>query len=556
MLPTSGSGGSLKMNRRDMKRLTETLRAETGRAMTELHIPGHPRPYFLSQLLRDDEEWRVEGKFGALTDEAHERRRSGLVDVRVGSYRNDQVRSGALRDNSTEVESYTMVPLPIGGHLDGVRHGLWRLTESKYREAIDDMLHKKAIELSYLDENSRLPSFGRQKPMVDMSFCDLATPDTEAKRDLVLKASASFKKYPLLRDGSVKWSAGTSVRVFVSSEGTVVSECQSFRTLSLDLWYLSKDGHGLSKSHTWYVTDPEEIPDLTTIRRTIKGLYGQLDALAKAPVLRSFSGPVLLDPRPAGMLVHEALGHRLEGNRLLSSGEGQTFRDALGEQILPPGVSLRDDPRLSHFGGKSLVGHYNYDDEGVPSQCADLVVDGTLRGFLSSRIPIAKRHRSNGHGRSAYNSRAISRMGVTMLEAHDGLSDDELFAAFLEEIRCQHVPYGIRIMEASGGETSTDSYDFQAFLGQIDCAAKVYPDGRQELVRGVDFVGTPLNAIRGIVGVGRRMEVDNAWCGAESGYVPVTTISPAVLVDELELQQKPGRTLTQFAYPMPWETPG
>ena len=139
------------------------------------------------------------------------------------------------------------------------------------------------------------------------------------------------------------------------------------------------------------------------------------------------------------------------------------------------------------------------------------------------------------------------------MEAQDGLDDRALKRALVEEIRAQQVPYGVRILEASGGETATESYNFQAFLGDINLATRVFPDGKEELIRGVNFVGTPLNAISGIIAAGNRSEVDNAYCGAESGYVPVTTISPALLVSHLELQSKAEATYTQYAMPMPWE---
>jgi hypothetical protein len=145
-------------------------------------------------------------------------------------------------------------------------------------------------------------------------------------------------------------------------------------------------------------------------------------------------------------------------------------------------------------------------------------------------------------------------MGVTLVESHDGLDRRALRRRLLEEIRRQNAPFGIRIIEASSGETATDAYNFQAFLGEINLASKVYPDGREEWVRGVNFVGTPLNAIGGIVAAGDRYEVDNAYCGAESGYVPVTTVSPALVVSELELQSKAETPYSPYTYRIPWES--
>lgn len=541
------------MDRRQSKRLARLLHEENARAMRGLRIPGHRRPHYLSHLTRHRERWVVEARFGSLIEETHEQIQNALCDVRVGSFRRDQVRSGGLSDNSTDLESYELVRMPIGGGQDGLRHALWRLTEAKYREACDDLLHRKAVELSYLDSNRALRAFERREPGYGMHFSLPGEVDHAAHRKLALDVSRAFKRYPLLRDGYVRVRATNLVRVFVSSEGDEIIETSTQRSIELYVWYLAADGHSMPYTKSYFVADGDELPTAAALKRELKRIYARLERLSKAPVLRSYVGPVLLEPRPAGLLVHEAIGHRLEGNRLLSQGEGQTFRDAVGAEILLNGIDIWDDPRLTHHEGQSLCGHYLYDDEGAASTRASLVSDGVLEGFLTSRAPITKRHTSNGHARSARHERAISRMGVTVMQAREGHSDDSLRNAFIEEIRRQEVPYGIRILEASGGETTTEAYDFQAFLGQVDLASRVYPDGREELIRGVDLVGTPLNAVRGILAAGSRQEVDNAWCGAESGYVPVTTISPALLVDELELQAKPMRPMTQFAYPIPWQ---
>ena len=145
----------------------------------------------------------------------------------------------------------------------------------------------------------------------------------------------------------------------------------------------------------------------------------------------------------------------------------------------------------------------------------------------------------------------MSRMGVTILKTSISHDEKSLKKQLIEQIKIQGVPYGIRIMVASDGETATEAYDFQAFLGDVNLASRIYPDGREELVRGINFIGTPLNAVHGIIAAGDRPEVDNAWCGAESGFIPVSTISPALLVRHLELQSKAESPYTQYCYPMP-----
>jgi hypothetical protein len=147
----------------------------------------------------------------------------------------------------------------------------------------------------------------------------------------------------------------------------------------------------------------------------------------------------------------------------------------------------------------------------------------------------------------------MSRMGVTVLETSDGQDEKSMRQQLIDLVQQQGLPYGIRILNATGGETATDAYDFQAFLGEVNLASRVFPDGREELIRGVNFIGTPLNAIHGIIAAGDRPGLDNAWCGAESGFVPVSTISPSLLVRHLELQSKSDTPYSQYCYPMPGE---
>ncbi len=540
------------MDRASAQRLTRAGAEELARAMRKMRIPGHPRPYYLSFLIRDEESWRIQARFGGLAVDRHERRRNAMVDVRVGTRTYDQVTDGGLHDNDKESESFDYVELPFGGDLDAVRHGLWRLTDARYREAVEDLLNRRSHELTYLDPDRRRVSFDRRPKQLDLRWRHLPEVDRERWIRYVELASATLRHYPDVKASHVEFEADHVCRIAVNSEGSQRLECLPIWSIECQLWLLSKRGDGFPWTIKHTVTDPLELPSLPALRAEITSVILKLRRLSEAPTLRSFSGPALLDPIPAGLLVHEAIGHRLEASRLRAAGEGQTFKDSIGQQILPPFLSLRDNPRLERFEGRSLVGHYGFDDEGVDSRDASLVDHGRLVDFLTTRSGTRPRHRSSGHARSSYHERATSRMGVTILESHEGLTDPELKQALVAEIRRQRVPFGIRILEARNGETATETYDFQAFLGEVNLAARVYPDGREEWIRGVNFVGTPLNAIRSIVAAGSRAEVDNAFCGAESGYVPVSTICPALVVSELELQSKAESPFTQYSFPIPW----
>ncbi len=542
----------MSMSRSSIKRLTAALTQEALRARDELKANGHRRPYFVGYLVRDIEQLWIDARFGTLFADERRRWRRCFADVRVGSYRADHVHDGGLSDNSTKAESYSYASLPIGENLGGVMHGVWQLTEARYREAAEDLLEKRAEQLHVLDPNRSLPAFERRDPTIHRSLPELPEVDRAAWVAYVEAASAIGRREEDLVCCEVELTVRNVTRILVNTEGSIVVDRQPFWQLAVVLDLSSAKGVMVPWNLSWFVTDPAELPSLDALKKEMRRSIRAMRKIAAADTLRAYAGPVLLDPRPAGLLMHEAIGHRLEGNRLLSSGEGQTFRDALGSQLLPEVLSMYDDPTLSTFEGQSLVGHYLYDDEGVTASRANLVERGRIRGYLTSRAAVSRNHQSNGHARNEGFERPMSRMGVTVVEAHDGVDDETLKRMLMDEVKRRKLPFGVHVLIADSGETATKSYDFQAFLGQIRAAKRVFPDGREELVRDVSFVGTPLNAVRGILAAGTRREVDNSYCGAESGAVPVPTIRPALLIENLELQSSARSPNAPLTYSLPW----
>ncbi|HXV78054.1 MAG TPA: metallopeptidase TldD-related protein, partial [Candidatus Polarisedimenticolaceae bacterium] len=366
------------MNRRSTLRLLRVASRELDRAMTQMRIPGQPRPFYIAYLVRDEEYFRVQAKYGSVIQRADERRRNAFVDVRVGSYRADQVREGGLSDNDKEAESYNYVELPFGDNADALAHGLWRLTDARYREAVESSLDKQSRALTYLDPGRHLPSFERRAPRVRVDWRDFPAVDRDRWTEYVERTSRSIRRYDGVVDSFVEFEADHGCRVFVNSEGSRLVECTPIWSVECYLWLFAADGHAFPWNIKHTVTDPDELPDEQALMLEIRRAVATLHRLAGAPTIRSFCGPALLEPIPAGLLIHEAVGHRLEGNRLLSTGEGQTFKDSLGQTILPPFLTIRDDPRLARWDGHSLVGHYAFDDEGVEAQSAELVERGRL----------------------------------------------------------------------------------------------------------------------------------------------------------------------------------
>ena len=537
-----------------VKKFLHAMQQECERNAKHLKVPGYPRPYYLSYLMRDVHTLHLWGRLGNLNQVTNQGSRSVYCDCRVGSYRFDQVTEGGLDDHDTEAEAYEHLDMPIGPDVDALKYHLWKLTDIRYREAVRQYLRRRSQNINYIDTNSAIPSFRRARPIRHQRFEPFSPVNLDRWKRYVLSSSGLVKRYPQVKNSWVEVRIRDVTRVLVNSEGSRIVDQQRLCELSCDLWLLTRDGEGVSTRVNHMSASAGGLPDLKTFERQIRDKIRLLDALAAAPTIKSYAGPVLLAPGPAGIFFHEVLGHRLEGSRLLSTHEGQTFKRDRGKQILPADFNIYDDPTLKRSCGVELVGHYRFDDEGSRAQRADLIKRGRLVGFLSGRAPILQgRHGNNGHARSEYHERPISRMANLVVEIDGGVTHERLKMLFMEEIRRQRLPFGIVVLEAEGGETATDAYDFQAFMGQISVALQVWADGRSNLVRGVNFVGTPLTALRNVVAVGDTPHCENAYCGAESGLIPVSTTCPAALLSNLELQTNDSRKYAPYVLPMPHE---
>ncbi len=541
------------MDRKSLNKVKSALRSELTRSSEGLRVPGQPKIYYLSYLFRDLDGYSVWGRLGSIWSRKPLRKRNVYADVRVGSYRTDQTTKGGLNDNSDDNDSVDFCRLPLEDDVDSLRYALWRLTDSKYREAVAAFHERQAHLIHYRDENASYPSF--QKGTAERSSERLRTLeiDRDYWDDYVRRSSRALKKHTDFQNTYVSFTGRTTTKVFVSTEGSEIVWQSNEFSLVASLWMLTEKGEAVEMSVVRTVADAVELPALADFIKLIDAKVAAARNVSVAKTLHSYSGPVLFAPIPAGLFFHEVLGHRLEGNRMLSSDEGKTFADKIGKPVTHPDLDIYDDPTRKRFAGSSLVGAYPYDDEGTPSERVTLVEGGCLRRLLSSRAPLKSRgHQSNGHGRNESFQRPISRMGNLFIEARKGHSWSELKTLLIEEVRRRSLPYGIAILECEGGETETESYDVQAFMGEVTVAKKIFPDGSEEFVRGVDFVGTPLASLSNVIGVGNDHEVDNAYCSAESGTIPVSTISPAVLMANLELQAKDLTRMTSYALPMPW----
>ncbi len=520
--------------------LLDAMAAELSRNQQQLQLQGHELPYFMSYQLKDYDQRVISARYGALFLDNSYRDRRLAVDVRVGSYDFDSSVPEEMDFlMSTKGTSYfARTEGPIDDAPVALRTSLWLMTDEKYKSALVQFLKKKGENVYMVEDPQRPPSFSREKPNTHVQPPVPFPFDRERWRRVVREVSARFNAHPEVFDSDVRITADKVVRIFVSTEGSRIVTEETLYGLHITAVARAEDGQLLDNSRNFYSPTEVGLPDEATLAEATGKLISELLALRKAPAIDPYTGPAILAPEASGVLFHETVGHRLEGHRQGDDREGKTFRGQEGKQVLPSFLSIHDDPSLRRLNQEPLNGYYLFDEEGVKGQRVTLVEKGVLKNYLLSRQPVEGFLQSNGHGRGQGNRRPVARMANLIVESSKQVGDEELKKMLIAEAKRQGKPYGLIIRDITGGNTNTSTYGYQAFKGVPRMVYRVdVRDGKETLVRGVEIVGTPLSAVNRILATGKKQGIFNGFCGAESGNVPVSTVAPAVLLQEIELQR-------------------
>ncbi|MEM9458452.1 MAG: TldD/PmbA family protein [Myxococcota bacterium] len=517
----------------------DVMTREIQRAMEGFDVPGSPRPYFISHALRRTHSLRLRAAYGSLARAREDQQAKLYCEVRVGDHRFDNVIDAGLSTDAEDRESADWVDAPDDLDPVALRVALWKLAQIKFDEALEDYYdHKKAMVSEYLrDEADALTheaSLAHRETLQD-------EPLPRARWEAMLKeASRVFLEHPEVHDPTLSLSVDRVHRFMASSEGTRVITEDVYCQLDVGGWVLTDDGVYTEASRQAYVRSIDRVPDEAGLAAMVDQVLAELAALREAGTPGAIIGPALLSGAAASTLFHEALGHRLEGDRLVARGETRTFAHKRGERILPEGLDVYDDPTIPGPDGQLTWGSYRVDDQGVAAQRATLVKDGVLRGFLHGRTPTRHSRRSNGHGRHDGLEAPMSRMAHLVVQGHPEKAQTR--AALEEKLlalaRRQGRRQAMIIEQVRGGETSTDAYDFQVWKGEPSEVWVIDVDtGHRQRVRDVELIGTPLAALQRVVAFGGEPGIDEGYCTAESGSIPVSGVAPALLLSELEMQQ-------------------
>ena len=513
--------------------LLATMEKELHRGQSEL-AKQDPAPYFTSYNVTDGESLVILSAQGAILTSTRTRHRAADVSMRIGApaldNTHDQERSSGISSGQ----------LPQQDDPDAIARVLWSLTYQQYRKARQAYINVKTKTAVRAKDEDDSPDFSQEKPStyIDQTPSP-AFPEQKAWEELARRYSASFRQYPQVEESLVFLYAERSHSYLVSTEGAKIVTAEAIFRIMIEAETRADDGMQLIRVETFQFSDPAKSPSEAEVAASVQKMASDLSALRAAPLAEPYNGPALLSGRAAAVFFHEVLGHRVEGQRQRGRDEGQTFAKKVNEKILPDFLSVTDDPTLHTLAGTELSGFYRFDDEGIPAARVEVVKDGILKNFLMGRLPVKNFSNSNGHGRAQSGLMPVGRQGNLIVTSSKTIPDAQLRTRFIEEIKKQGKPYGLYFEDIQGGFTLTTRDLPQAFQVLPVMVWRVYADGRpDELVRGVDIVGTPLTVLTEIAATGDTTSVFNGICGAESGSVPVSAAAPAMLFSEMEVQKR------------------
>ncbi len=532
--------------------LSQSMRAELNRALTELQLPDQPKPYLVSVEVIDGDVVTSTAQFGAITSHDHGPYRNARVEVRVGDYQFDSSNFTASLGVPDGVVSR---PLPDEDIDVAVRRELWLALDQAYKGATQQLAAKRAARTArqreYLDDLSPIDP-------VDQPPASVPDVDGEHMRALVGALSGALVQYPSLEDAGAIGRDWQGQRVIQSSENISAWLRTGHAVVRVAAAARAEDGAIVRDARWWVARTASDLPDQTVMIREVEEMAAWVMTARNAEVEDDYMGPVLFEEPAAIELFRQLLQPQVCGTPPPETAPDPYMDDAssaphtrLGRRLLPGGWTVIDDARA----WPDAAGGYTHDFEGVPPQRVTLVDDGVVRQLLMSRVPRKGIERSTGHGRSLGNARREAMPTAIQITPARTRSAKALRRAALSMARQAGLPYVLVIRRLIPPAMSDE---FQvAFTGEGPLpglttpieAYRLYPDGRQQVVRNLGFVGVDRRALRDIAAAGKPgIPVDvmdspgrtGRFSIGAAGGLPATWSAPSILISELELRGRAG----------------
>jgi predicted Zn-dependent protease len=553
--------------------ILDAMKDELTRSMKELKMDGEAGPYYVSYLIADSYSADVNADQGAITLSAEGRARTLRVDLRVGDYESDNSNFVSL---ASLTSSGASMQLPIDDDYDTLRRRIWQATDRTYKGAVETLTAKKTAARNTV-QTETLPDFTRGEAVRSLAGENAFDFPRKQWEDRVTRIAGQFQRQSLIRNSRVNLVIRITNMYYVNSEGTEAIEPSSSARMIIAATTHAEDGMPLSGYRDYVATQATDLPELAKLENDVSELIAELTDVRNAPLADEYNGPVLFEGETAGLLFQRGLSGLLAASRSpmtdsalrMQMAPENPFLNRLNMKVAASFLSIRDVPTLKTFDGKPLPGAYAIDEEGVPAREVNLIEDGILKNFLSSRIPAKGAGQSNGHARGGANP------GVIRITSSNRKPDAELKRELIDAVREEGLPFGYIVRGLTDITLADDATAVVTVLNLLSSPAtqgpnqfrlpvpsmiyRIYPDGREERVRGIEFDLINVSAFRNILATSEGDTVYNYQLSPLSGSGGIlslltgtsirenyaTVITPSLLVNGIDLKKSTGN------YPKP-----
>lgn len=563
----------------DKDHTLQAMKDEMARAKSRLELAIPPsnqpvRPYYIEYRLLDLDIREVVGQFGALVSTGHNRTRLMNVGARVGDYKLDS--SNFIGDESFRGFIGPSGSVGIDRDYDSLRQDLWIATDQAFKEAVETYSRKQAY-LSSLARPSDIDDFSRIQVIQHLD--PLPTPDWSNRNweQEVRDSSAALRAFPQIYESRVTYYLVYLTEYLLTSEGAEIRTDRSYAAIEAPMSTLAPDGMQLNHFYATYAPRPADLPSVDTVRKNLNVTATELMGMRAAPAASDYTGPVLFESRAAAALIAQVLGPSLNGARppvafqpvvdqlMNSLGARSDWTGKMGVRVLPPSVTLVDDPSAANYKGTPLIGGYSIDEEGVPAEKVSIVEDGKLKSLLMSRRPGPDSDKSNGHGRAAFLAEPRAIMSNLFFTSSETLSKDDMKTKFVDACKAEKLDYCLIVRQMDNPTISImHQEDFTDLLASFGGNAatdrlplvvyRYFPaDGHEELIRGSRITGFNARSLRNIEAIGNDDYVYNFMENQTVGVagtalgafgsaapsaagLPASVVAPSLLFEEVEFR--------------------
>jgi predicted Zn-dependent protease len=524
--------------------LIRAMRDEVDRS-AKVTVSGLAAPYFIEYLVDEEDTLSVTASLGGVVSRRHDRFRAPQVEVRVGDYQFDNTNFAGGFGGGRAGGGF-----PVENSYPVLRRYFWLQTDAAYKAAVEALSRKRAA-LRNVTQNDQIADFAHAAPVRYLGEFQRLSIDDDAWTNRVRALSSVFTQFPGITFSVVDLEASAGGFYLLNTEGTEVREPENVTFLRARATAQAPDGMNITDGVTFHALDAGRMPSDAEMARGITAMAQNIVALAAAPKGDDYTGPVMFEGQASAQILAEVLGRNLVPvRRPLGGGAGgrggaavaaSELEGRIGARILPDSFDVVDDPTQKEWHGRPLFGSYDVDREGVVPKPLHLIEKGVLKGFLLTREPVKGFEGSNGRARlpsgPGNSGAAISNLFVG---SSDTVPVADLKKKLIELIQARSKPYGILVRKLdfpavgaaapAGGQPNGGrpvSMPIQIY--------RVYPDGREEQVRGLRFRGLNVRSLKDILAAGDDNQVFE-FLNSQRGFSAETcVVAPSILIDDLEL---------------------